>query len=66
MEEYGPCVWQACPFKADDAVLDVSLIYGGRTYTKKRVPLCQDHLQQFGVSRRMRLRAEFLLAVERR
>jgi hypothetical protein len=60
--EYGPCVWEGCPYKAVDAVIDVHLIYEGRSFTKKRVPLCGDHLTEFGRSRRMVLRPEFLLA----
>jgi hypothetical protein len=64
--EYGPCVWEGCIYKATDAVLDVQLLYEGKTFVKKRVPLCADHLQMFGVSRRMVLRPEFLLAVEPR
>lgn len=57
------CHWQDCISKAEDAVLDVVLIFEGRTYTKPRVPLCGPHLVAFGTSGRMTLRAEFLLAV---
>lgn len=60
------CVWNGCLYKADDAVLDVHLIYDGRAFTKKRVPLCLGHLQAFGASKRMNLRPEFLLAREPR
>jgi hypothetical protein len=64
--EYGPCVWEGCLFKADDVILGVHLIYEGRSFTKERVPLCGEHLQQFGRSKRMTLRPEFLLAYEPR
>ncbi len=58
------CVWQGCVFVADDAVLGVSLMFEGKTHTKQRVPLCDEHLQQFGRSRRMLLAPEFLYAKE--
>jgi hypothetical protein len=60
------CSWHLCLLRADDAVLDVRLIYEGRSFTKKRVPLCREHLQAFGRSRRMNLNPAFLLAVEAR
>jgi len=50
--------------KAVDAVIDVHLIYEGRSFTKKRVPLCRDHLLEFGRSKRMNLSPAFLLAYE--
>jgi hypothetical protein len=59
---YGPCVWDGCPYKAIDAVLSVHLIYEGRSFTKARVPLCGDHLREFGRSKRMNLNPVFLLA----
>lgn len=61
-----PCVWEGCIYKSIDAVIDVHLIYEGRSFTKKRVPLCRDHLTSFALNRRMILRPEFLLAVEPR
>lgn len=60
------CVWHLCPFKADDAVIDAMLIYEGRSFTKKRVPLCNEHLREFGRSKRMNLEPAFLLALEAR
>ena len=59
---HGPCVWEGCLYKANDSVLDVHLIWQGKSFTKARVPLCSDHLIQFGRSKRMNLRPEFLLA----
>lgn len=60
-----PCVWQSCVFVADDVVLGVTLMFDGKTYTKGRIPLCDRHLREFGRSRRMTLRAEFLYAREK-
>lgn len=56
------CVWEGCLYKSDDVVLDVVLVYEGRSFTKPRVPLCSGHLRSFGATRRMTLRPEFLLA----
>ena len=64
MSGYGPCVWTLCPNKAVDAVLDVHLVWEGRSITKARVHLCGEHLATFGISRRMNLRPEFLLSAE--
>ena len=61
-----PCVWHLCPNRSDDSVIDVHLIYEGRSFMKKRVPLCHEHLREFGRSKRMNLAPAFLLAVESR
>jgi hypothetical protein len=60
------CHWSGCIFQADDAVLDVTLVFEGRTHRKKRVPLCNNHLVEFGRTKRMNLRPEFLFEVEPR
>jgi hypothetical protein len=60
------CSWQACLYKADDAVLDVHLIWEGKSFTKKRVPLCGGHLVEFGRTKRMTLKPEMLLTPEPR
>jgi hypothetical protein len=57
-----PCSWHLCVRLADDAVREVQLLYEGKHFTKKRVPLCTEHLQEFGRSKRMNLDPAFLLA----
>lgn len=61
-----PCSWNLCPERSTDALLDVTLIFDGRYYSKRRVPLCQTHLEAFRVSGRIVLWPEVLLAVEPR
>ena len=60
-----PCSWHLCPYKAIDALLGVDLIFEGKHYTKKRVPLCQDHLSQFGRSGHLTLKPEMLFTPDR-
>ena len=62
MRRHEACVWDGCLYVSDDAVLDVHLLFDGRSFTKPRVPLCNTHLREFQRSGRMNLRSEFLLA----
>jgi hypothetical protein len=57
-----PCSWYLCVRLADDALRGVELIFEGKLIRKERVPLCDEHMRQFGVSRRMNLNPVFLLA----
>ena len=61
-----PCWWHLCPFVSVDALLDVHLIWEGKSITKRRVPLCAKHLAAFQKSGRVRLQPELLLAPEPR
>lgn len=57
-----PCSWNLCVRLADDALREVNIVYEGTQIYKARVPLCDEHLREFGRSKSMNLNPVFLLA----
>ena len=60
------CVWEACLYRATDALRAVTLVHEGRSYLKPRVPLCDHHMRLARETGRVVARAEFLFAPEKR